>query len=431
MTKNTWGYAPGRLFLGALPDDRSVAVGRPDDRHIVTIAGSRTGKSSTALLPNLKLWPGSVLAIDPKGELARIASGWRAGFGRVVVLDPFKVTDQTEAHGWNPFDELRRLPADLVPDEASLIADALIVEDSRQDSHWVQAGRNLVRALVLYLTTLDGEVSLTDLRSFLASGDALLGILNTMTTSDAYDGVIAGLAASLLATTDRERDTIISVAATQTAFLDSPGLRRVSEASTFHLSDFSKDEPLSVFLVLPSGRMSTHYRWLRLFINMAFTAMEQAEVAPASPVLWLLEEFAQLGNMRSLQAAAGYMAGFGVKLWVVLQDLPQLKTHYRESWETFLGNAGIVQAFGNTDPTTTRYLSERLGSVEVELQDLRPTSAGGMRQGDFGGHRRIERRPLLSPSEIERCFPREAGNALILAAGQKPLVVDRVHWESM
>lgn len=177
--------------------------------------------------------------------------------------------------------------------------------------------------------------------------------------------------------------------------------------------------------------MPTHYRWLRLFITMALTAMEQATAPPPAPVLWMLEEFAQLGHMRSLQAAAGYMAGYGVKLWMVLQDLPQLKSHYRDSWETFLGNAGIVQAFGNTDPSTLQYLSARLGEVDVQFIDQRQASAQGMRQGDFGSQTRHERRPLLSPSEIERSFPREAQNALILAAGQKPLVVNRVHWEAM
>lgn len=431
MTKNTWGYAPGRLFLGALPSDGAVAVGRPDDRHIVTIAGSRTGKSSTGLLPNLKLWPGSVLAIDPKGELARIAADWRGDIGKVVILDPFGVTDEGAGSGWNPFAELRRLPPALVPDEAALMADALIVDDSGRDSHWVQAARNLVRGLILYLASLGEEASLADLRKYLSSGTTLLGVLEMMSESDAYGGIVAGLGASLLATGDKERDSIISTAATQTGFLDSPGLLATSRRSTFHLSEFTADEPISVFLVLPSSRMPTHYKWLRLFINMALTAMENAKRPPITPVMWMLEEFAQLGNMRGLEAAAGYMAGFGVKLWIVLQDLPQLKRHYREGWETFLGNAGIVQAFGNSDPTTTEYLASRLGLVDVEVADQRQLSADGMRRGDFGGQARVDQRQLLSATEIERLFARETGRALVLAAGQKPLVVNRVHWETM
>jgi len=431
MTSNTWGHAPGRLFLGTLPDDESVIVGRADDRHVVTIAGSRAGKSTTALLPNLRSWPGSTLVIDPKGELARIAGPWREKFGRTVILDPFNVTGQRANHGWNPFDELRGIAPELIPDEAATIAEALIVEDGRGDSHWPAAARNLVRGLIMHFVSLNVPFTLTELRRALASGPTLTGFLEQMSESEGFNGIVASLGASLLATGERERGSIVSMAATQSSFLDSPGIGKVSSRSTFRLSDFLGPQPISVFLVLPSGRMPTHYRWLRLFVTMALTAMEQAHAPPPSPVLWMLEEFAQLGHMRSLQSAAGYMAGFGVKLWIVLQDLPQLKAHYQDSWETFLGNAGLVQAFGNTDPSTLQYLSTRLGEVDVELPDSRHVSASGLRQGDFGSPPRHERRPLLSPSEIERAFPREARNALILAAGQKPLVLNRVHWEQL
>jgi len=432
MTKATWGYEPGKVFLGSLPSDGSVAVARGDDRHIVTIAGSRAGKSSTALLPNLKLWPGSVLVIDPKGELARIAGEWRAAFGRVVVLDPFNVTGQRDTHGWNPFHELLSLRPDLIPDEAAAMADALIVHDSGRDSHWVQAAQNLIRGLILFLLASGKETAnLAYLRRFIASGEALMPILDRMAECDAYGGVVANLGASLRATNEREQAGIISTAATQTSFLDSPGLQSISARSTFTLADMASDTPISVFLVLPSSRIPTHYRWLRLFISMAMTAMELAPRPPQTPVLWMLEEFAQLGHMRALQSAAGYMAGYGVKLWMVLQDLPQLKTHYKDGWETFLGNAGVVQAFGNSDPSTLEYLSRRLGEIDLELVEQNPSNLDGMRRGDFGERRRIDRRPLLSPSEIERSFAREAQNSLILAAGQKPLVVDRLHWERM
>ena len=95
--------------------------------------------------------------------------------------------------------------------------------------------------------------------------------------------------------------------------------------------------------VCPASRMGTHGRWLRLIVSLAVSALENAPCPPAraaDPVLFILEEFAALGHMRALEQAVAYMAGFGVKLWAVLQDLTQLKRHYKEGWETFLGNAG-------------------------------------------------------------------------------------------
>jgi len=91
------------------------------------------------------------------------------------------------------------------------------------------------------------------------------------------------------------------------------------------------------------------------------TALEQEDNATGRPVLFILEEFPTLGYMRLIEASAGLMAGYDVKLWTVLQDLSQLQAHYPKSWETFLGNAGIIEAFGNTDMTTLEYLSKRMG----------------------------------------------------------------------
>ncbi len=83
------------------------------------------------------------------------------------------------------------------------------------------------------------------------------------------------------------------------------------------------------------------------------------------PVLLILEEMAALGRMAAIEKASGYIAGFGVKLFCILQDLSQLKAHYPQSWETFLANSGVITAHGTTDQTTTEYLSKRLGLTEI------------------------------------------------------------------
>lgn len=83
---------PGaRLLLGSL-DGR--LIGLADDRHMITVAGSRAGKGVSVIIPNLIFYPGSVLAIDPKGELASITARRRARDlkQKVFVLDPFERT---------------------------------------------------------------------------------------------------------------------------------------------------------------------------------------------------------------------------------------------------------------------------------------------------------------------------------------------------
>jgi type IV secretion system protein VirD4 len=115
--------------------------------------------------------------------------------------------------------------------------------------------------------------------------------------------------------------------------------------------------------------------------------MERTPGYPAAgcPVLFVLDEFASLGHMRQIEDAAGQIAGYGVKLWHVLQDLGQLKALYKERWETFMGNAGILQFFGNNDLTTLEWVSKRLGTTTLEQQSgsvVTPSAAARGAQGE-------------------------------------------------
>jgi type IV secretion system protein VirD4 len=161
------------------------------------------------------------------------------------------------------------------------------------------------------------------------------------------------------------------------------------------------------------------------------TALERTENATGRPVLFILEEFPTLGHMRLIEASAGLMAGYDVKLWTVLQDLSQLKAHYPHSWETFLGNAGIIEAFGNADMTTLEYLSKRMGqSLSVQVQPEN-TSLQSQQGGATGERETIVNVPLLAPYEIALAFGRKEGNKLILMADEKPFRLHRVFWRDL
>lgn len=420
-----WDWQPGRVLLGHW---QGRVIGRDDDRHILTVAGSRAGKSSTALIPNLRRYPGSVLVLDPKGELARATAGHRQRMGqRVYVLDPFSETDQASA-AHNPFDELGQGRADHVAADAAQLADALIISNNK-DPHWTDSAKNLIRGLALHLLSAASRTpSIREVRRLLnATPDQLDALFTAMTDSSAFDGIVANIGASCLgklAAGGRELQGILSTAQEQTAPLDD--ILRITERSDFKLKELGAGR-VSIYLVLPGMRMGTHYRWLRLVIQQALAAMERAPVARGGlPVWFVLEEFPSLGHMRSIETAAGLMAGFGVKLWSVLQDLTQLQTHYPKSWETFLGNAGIIQAFGNADVTTTEHLSKMLGSTQVlERQSVR-LSGQAMSHGDTGLRENLRSVRLLDANEITLHFSRETNRQLVLVPGRPPIYLERL-----
>jgi len=441
-------FEPGMIFLGRL--DQKM-IGLRDNRHVVTIAGSRGGKSACLLIPNLLLYPGSVLVIDPKGELAReTAAHRREALGQDVhVLDPWRVSgiDDGLLSTFDPIAELHDDPANLI-DNADLMAEALIVANAK-DPHWTDAARALLRALILYLALdpADSGGSLADLPRIIAriaseqGSDAEDGLLRQLAAwrdedeqRDEALAVIRNQAEVILGANDKEMASIISTARTQLVCLESPALARNLGLSLLRLSHL-KAGPTTIYLCLPAARLATHGRWLRLIVSLAMAALERAETREHSePVLFILEEFAALGYMRALEQAVAYMAGYGVKLWAVLQDLTQLKRHYKEGWETFLGNAGIIQAFSVCDLTTCEYLSKRLGETTFQITNKIDVGSDQARSGDLGLRREFKTAPLLTPDEIARAFARKSdergatrgGATLVLVAGAHPFAVDRV-----
>lgn len=425
-------YVPGQIILGKFA---GRFLGHIDDRPQVTIAGARAGKTSTILEPNLYLYPGSMLVLDPKGELARTAAFRRALGHDVYVLDPFGQSDEPSAC-FNALDELDPESWTIVDDVAS-ITHALIVDDGDAKSrHWTDSARALLSGIILLTMTLkEGERNLITVRELLtltyppllhalkvkAKARKSLGegppnesyysenklavetLLRTMARKNKqFGGILAAIGNRFLGTPQNERGSVFSTAAAQTDFLDSLPLRAISRHSDFELASLRADRPTTIYLCLPVGRMESHYRWLRMIVQMTCTVLEQMGAYPRdrTPILFMMEEFATLGHMEIMERAAAYFPGFGVKLWAILQDTTQLQRYYKSSWETFLGNAGLIQCFANGDQSTLDYIAGRLEK-------------------------------LIAPFELRAAFSRQRFSQLLLMEGLSPAAALRLEHEDV
>jgi type IV secretion system protein VirD4 len=208
------------------------------------------------------------------------------------------------------------------------------------------------------------DASMEEKRQYFdANAFAVKTLLNRMSAmGDRFGGILAAIGNRFGQTPPVERGSIFSTAAAQTDFLDSLVLRATLRQSDFSLTSLRSDRPTTIFLCLPIGRMERHSRWLRLIVQLACTLLEGLGPYPRTrpPILFMMEEFATLGHMEIMERAAAYFPGFGIKLWVILQDITQLQRYYKSGWETFLGNAGLVQLFANGDEETLRYAAGRL-----------------------------------------------------------------------
>lgn len=460
-----WTYDAGKIFLGASGEE---LIGTRDNRHLLTIAGSRAGKGTSAILPNLLLYPGSVLVLDPKGENAT-ESAERRGHGRgvangglghdVFVIDPFGVADVDDAYraGFNPLEGLDPKNDDFI-DECDAIADALVVHDGKGDNaHFYDTARLVLRGYIAWVVAHPDitDKSLNEVRRLIfltrhwdevppeveldetsevippradapnLSFNSLAGLM--MEDPDFAHGIPSESASMLLSMGDREFGSAMSTIRNQIGFTASPPMARTL-AGGMRSPDLQawKHGHTSVYLCLPAGRLHRHFRFFRLFINRLLNAIEADKAVPDTPALMILDEMHVLGHMKALETAAGLLAGFGVRIWSIFQDLAQLKNIYGERWETFLGNASIFQTFGLNDLGTLKYISERLGTsamLKVSQGEQSTDQAAG---GFSGESKSIDGTPLLTPDEVAAFFSRQSGNQLIIYPGTSAIFLKRV-----
>ncbi|WP_417261451.1 type IV secretory system conjugative DNA transfer family protein [Celeribacter sp.] len=460
----SWQYQHGKIFLGAVDD---TAIGIKDDRHLLTIAGSRSGKGTSAIIPNLLLYTGSVLVIDPKGENATLTAE-RRGKGRgiadgglgqeVYVIDPFGVADVEDDYraGFNPLKGINSLSDDFI-DECDAIADALVVdEDKGQNAYFYDAARLVLRGYIAWVIAHPEikDKSLNEVRRLLylprkaestdedqsADQQTVPDVNDTTLSFEQLNalmivdknfafGLPAEVAAMLVGLSSREFSSIMATIYNQIGFLSSPPMARMlsSDDRTPDITKWKRGKQ-SVYLCLPAGRLHRHFRFFRLFISRLMTAVEADKTEPEIPALMVLDEMHVLGHMKALETAAGLIAGFGVRIWSFFQDLSQLRQIYGDRWETFLGNAAIFQTFGLNDMGSLKYVSERLGQSAMLKLSQSEQSTQQAATGFSGQSRSIDAAALLTPDEIAAFFSRQSGNQLIIYPGVSAIFLKRVSY---
>lgn len=174
-----------------------------------------------------------------------------------------------------------------------------------------------------------------------------------------------------------------------------------------------------MYVVIPSDRIATHGAWLGLLTRQAIAAV--ARTPGSSPALFMLDEFANMGKLAGLSESLTLLPGLGVRVWMIVQALDQLRAVYgQEVTNTILSQAEVKQYFAVQDQNLAKSLSADLGQRTVKTTSFNL----GRKEGDDAGESRSEvGRPLMSPDEIRRL---PTTRQIIVIQAQPPILCDRV-----
>ena len=398
---------PGAIYLGRYWNAEKKRVEGKlrygGERHVTILGPNGSGKGACLLIPNLLELEGkSLIVMDPKGQNAAVTAKWRSKVSKVHVLNPFNLLTSTyrdlKSAGFNPLLSLDPDSSTFV-DDASGIAEALIRIESKEP-HFDQSAQSLVLAFIMH-EVMEAKRDkrdplLENVRMLMMQPDEyergpdgkshlVRGLRITAASMCVKDGPIVESLIGRFVRGNDEMASIQSTADTQLRWLLSGPMRKDLRTGTIDFAKL-KDEPTTIYVVLPAEYMETHSAWLRLVMTVALRSLYRPG---GVPVLFMLDEFAHLGRLRPIETAFGLARGYGVQMMPVLQSLTQLKTLYESNHELFLGQSGAVAGFGPNDWTTAEWMSRRSGVNSIRQPTINASqNPGGANTSEGEGYGR-------------------------------------------
>jgi len=314
----------------------------------------------------------------------------------------------------------------------------LVVSADPKDEYWTESAKAFIEGVILYVVVSDDfkpeEKTLLTVAALIAGKhhDKLLDLFNAMIDEGGPDNRIAAAGKAMKERSSNEFGSIISTARKNLKFLDYDAMWAALAHHHFDLEDLKGDQPMTIYLVLPTTRMSTCKQLLRIFVNLTLAAVEKNQAKPKYPVQMILDEMATLGYMKELENAIGQVAGLGLRITSVLQDLGQLKALYNENrYQSFLGNSGILQFFGNVDHLTSKWISDYLGKTTIRYTEENSTSIEDKEKGRPSLNYRSQTLELMTPEDVRRYFARgdRFNRQLVIIPGQRPYILQRANYD--
>ena len=414
------------VMLGRLGEDYLRHAG---PEHVLCFAPTRSGKGVGLVVPTLLTWPASAVIHDIKGENWQLTAGARAQFGHVLKFDP---TDAT-SDAYNPLLEIRPGPTEVR--DTQNVADILVDPEGALErrNHWEKTSHSLLVGVILHVLYAEADKTLAGVANFLADPSrtietTLRVMMSTRHLGDRVHPVVASSARELLNKSDNERSGVLSTAMSFLGLYRDPVVAEVTSRCDWRIADLVEaDKPVSLYLVIPPSDISRTKPLIRLLLNQIGRRLtEGLEAAHGRrQLLLMLDEFPALGRLDFFEQSLAFMAGYGIRSFLIAQSLNQIEKAYGPN-NSILDNCHVRVAFATNDERTAKRISDSLGTA-TEMRAMK--NYAGHRLSPWLGHLMVSRqetaRALLTPGEIMQLPPHEA---IIFAGAAPPIRARKIRY---
>ena len=418
---------PKGLYLGLLNGRPLFYRGKA---HLLLVAPARQGKGVGIVTPNAEHYPGSMVVTDPKGELAGMtAAHRRERLGQdVAVFNPWGL------HGLqqdriNPLENLIAIAGDPalqrgLTDDVKVIVMQLYPEpEDTRNQYFREGSRGIMRAVLLYLAVCAPKrCTLPEMWRIIANPLRLQRTVDAMRREDVLGGILADLGDDLAHQMEDNPDLFgdFRAGALQHLSIYEPGgyLADAVSASDITLADL-KTGNVTLYLAFPPDRIASHGAALGLIINQAITAVARSK--DKGEVLFMLDEFANIGKLAGLAESLSALPGLGVRVWMIVQEMAELVRLYGpHTAKTIQSQAEVRQYFAVNSPELAQSLSRELGQKTVKTKNF---NLGRFETDEIGESLSETGQPLMRPEEIMQLRPDQQ---LLLIKNVNPILGERM-----
>ena len=454
----------GGVFFGDY-DDQYLRHAGPE--HILAFAPTRSGKGVGIILPTLLSWKHSVLVNDIKGECWHFTSGWRSkALGqRCIKFDPAS----PDSARFNPLMEIR-MDGNLIKDVQNIATMIVDPDGKGLNDHWAKTGFDLMTGIVLFVLLYDPitDKSLATVQAILSDGGPIRELAEQLADAaadqDSGGKRMEGSAAVMTAIRDtahamlndgladefsahgwraaaQAAQSFLNKAGNEASGVQSTALSFLSlyrdpiVAENTRVSDFTLEslmqQATSLYLVVSPSDKDRLKPLLRLILNQTVRRLTESMDFDAGGgksryphrLLLAIDEFPSLGKLDVFQEALAFIAGYGMKALLIVQDLSQLYAAYTKD-ESIISNCHIRIAYAPNKIETAELLSKMAGTATVEhTQRQYSGNRLAVVLQNVNTNEQIVSRPLLTADECMRLPP---DDELVFVAGHAPIYAKKI-----